>query len=298
MDWLNKIILKYGDSGTEKYSSGSYEWKNGGNGADSDGNGKMEYDCSHFLNQVLKDTGYDYTYQSTGQLSKNNSNFDTVLITNLQKGDIVLFNGHVGFFYGYDENGNMLVYSSSGNSRTGANRGPGITPASWFGTPIKFLRPKSNPIPNGDKALNTSRNLHNTAKIIRDPTILSPIVLDLDKDGVETTHLNDGAYFDHDGNGFAEQTGWASSDDGLLVMNRNANGTIDSGKELFGNSTILGDGTKASNGFEALAELDTNADGKVDVSDSAFSQLKVWQDANQDGVSQANELKDVLKKAA
>ncbi|MBN2653553.1 MAG: hypothetical protein JXR79_00355 [Nitrospirae bacterium] len=106
---------------------------------------------------------------------------------------------------------------------------------------------------NRQKIIITSRDMHNKSKTIWDPTILSPIVLDLDKDGVETTDLNDGAYFDHDGNGFAEQTGWASSDDGLLVMDRNNDGIINDGKELFGNSTILGDGTKASNGFEALA---------------------------------------------
>ncbi|MBN2653557.1 MAG: hypothetical protein JXR79_00375 [Nitrospirae bacterium] len=148
----------------------------------------------------------------------------------------------------------------------------------------KYIHPSIRP-------LITSRDMHNKSKTIWDPTILSPIVLDLDRDGVETTHLNDGAYFDHDGNGFEEQTGWASSDDGLLVMDRNNDGIINDGKELFGNSTILGDGTKASNGFEALAELDTNADGKVDASDAAFSQLKVWQDLDGDGYSTADELK-------
>jgi hypothetical protein len=100
---------------------------------------------------------------------------------------------------------------------------------------------------------------------------ISPIILDLDGDGIETTNVKDGAYFDHDGNGFAEQTGWAGADDGLLVFDRDGNGTIDSGKELFGSETILSDGSKASNGFEALAELDDNHDGKIDASDAAFA---------------------------
>ncbi|MFZ5997812.1 MAG: hypothetical protein ACOYW7_10030 [Nitrospirota bacterium] len=144
-----------------------------------------------------------------------------------------------------------------------------------------------------DSSTGLYRQLFTTAKIIQDPTILSPIVLDLDRDGVETTNVKDGAYFDHDGNGFAEQTGWAGADDGILVMDKNGNGTIDDGKELFGNETLLSDGTKASNGFQALAELDGNSDGKIDSNDAAFAQLKVWQDINGDGYSTSGELKSL-----
>jgi hypothetical protein len=114
-------------------------------------------------------------------------------------------------------------------------------------------------------------------------TVTSPIILDLDKDGVETTAVNNGTYFDHDANGFSEQTGWASSDDGLLVMDRDADGLIEDGTELFGNNTILANGTNASNGFQALAELDSNADGKIDANDAAYSQLRIWQDIDEDG---------------
>lgn len=67
--------------------------------------------------------------------------------------------------------------------------------------------------------LDKIRDLFTTAK-----TTASPIILDLDGDGVETTGVADGAYFDHDGNGFAEQTGWASSDDGILKDRQMANG--------------------------------------------------------------------------
>jgi len=65
---------------------------------------------------------------------------------------------------------------------------------------------------------------------------------------------------------------------------------IDDGTELFGNQTILKDGSKAANGFEALAELDTNHDGTIDASDAAFSQLRVWKDPEGDGYSLPNEL--------
>ncbi|MBF0329930.1 MAG: hypothetical protein HQL10_12290, partial [Nitrospirae bacterium] len=117
-----------------------------------------------------------------------------------------------------------------------------------------------------------------------------PVVLDLNGDGVQTTAVGDGAYFDHDGNGFAEQTGWASANDGILVMDKDGNGTIDNGNELFGNQTLLANGTKATNGFQALAELDTNTDGKIDANDAAFANLKIWQDTNGDGYSSADEL--------
>lgn len=71
----------------------------------------------------------------------------------------------------------------------------------------------------------------------------SPLILDLDGDGVETTSLKERTFFDHDGNGFAEQTAWSADDDGILVYDRNNNGVIDSGAELFGDNTprVLGE---------------------------------------------------------
>lgn len=71
-------------------------------------------------------------------------------------------------------------------------------------------------------------------------TTQSPLILDLNGDGVKTTSIFDGSvYFDHDGNGFAEKTGWVSTDDGLLVRDINGNGLIDNGSELFGSNTLL-----------------------------------------------------------
>jgi Ca2+-binding RTX toxin-like protein len=129
------------------------------------------------------------------------------------------------------------------------------------------------------------------AGYISPPPRRDPLILDLDGGGVETTAVTAGAYFDHDGNGFAEQTGWASADDGVLVLDRNGDGIINDGKELFGDQTILADGQKATNGFQTLAELDGNHDGKIDANDNAYSQLRVWQDEDGDGYSTADELK-------
>jgi len=119
---------------------------------------------------------------------------------------------------------------------------------------------------------------------------VSPIILDLDGDGVETTKVDYGVYFDHDANGFAESTGWVGADDGLLVRDLDGNGTIDSGRELFGSETLLANGTKAKNGFDALVELDSNHDGEIDIYDAAFSTLRVWKDIDGDGYSTPEEL--------
>ena len=107
------------------------------------------------------------------------------------------------------------------------------------------------------------------------PARSDPLVLDLDGDGVETVSVYAGTYFDHNGDGMAEASGWIGPDDGILVMDRNGDGIINDGKELFGNETVLEDGTKAGTGFQALAELDTNEDGRIDPSDEAFSQLRI-----------------------
>jgi hypothetical protein len=126
-----------------------------------------------------------------------------------------------------------------------------------------------------EQLLQCHQSFTNSTSAVPPPPRGCPLVLDLDGDGVETTSLNDGSYFDHDANGFSEKTGWLSSDDGLLVLDRNGDGIINDGKELFGDQTILKNGSRASNGFQALAEWDDNLDGKIDANDSIWSNLRV-----------------------
>ncbi|WPP81632.1 calcium-binding protein [Acinetobacter pittii] len=137
---------------------------------------------------------------------------------------------------------------------------------------------------------NSSMSLNNDG--VKKYHIYDPVVLDLDGDGIETIAANKwaGVLFDHDNDGIRTSTGWVGSDDGILVLDRNGDGVINDGSELFGDSVTLKDGSQASNGYAALAEFDSNGDGKVNAEDTNFEQLKVWRDLNQDGVSQTNEL--------
>ncbi|AKM92950.1 Cyclolysin [Neisseria meningitidis M0579] len=123
--------------------------------------------------------------------------------------------------------------------------------------------------------------------------IYDPLALDLDGDGIETVAAKgfSGSLFDHNGNGIHTATGWVSADDGLLVRDLNGNGIIDNGAELFGDNTKLADGSFAKHGYAALAELDSNGDNIINAADAAFQSLRVWQDLNQDGISQTNELR-------
>jgi hypothetical protein len=126
----------------------------------------------------------------------------------------------------------------------------------------------------------------------------TPILINLDSNASNDhlTSATDGVWFDIDAGGILDRVAWTDghSDVAFLVWDRNGNGVIDNGAELFGSATNMPNGAAAQNGFEALKALDGwpsgSSDGKIDQNDALYSQLALWFDRNHNGFSEATEL--------
>ena len=147
----------------------------------------------------------------------------------------------------------------------------------------------------GDFVVNGHSLGDDTANI----SLYDPIALDLDGNGkIDTLSLENGVFFDHNGDDIAFKSSWISGEDGILARDINGDDEINSGAELFGNKSKSNNhysytNPNAKDGFEALKEPDSDNDGIISNLDENFDKLQIWQDSNSNGVSETNELKSL-----
>ena len=147
----------------------------------------------------------------------------------------------------------------------------------------------------GDFVVNGHSLGDDTANI----SLYDPIALDLNNNGkIDTLSLENGVFFDHNGDKVAFKSSWVNSSDGILARDIDGDGAITSGAELFDNKSKSNNhysytNPNAKDGFEALKEPDSNNDGIISNLDENFDKLQIWQDSNSNGVSETNELKSL-----
>jgi hypothetical protein len=129
----------------------------------------------------------------------------------------------------------------------------------------------------------------------------SPIVIDLGDNGIRLGEAGVGVRFDVNADGVPDHVQWVrpGGDEAFLVLDRSGNGIIDDGTELFGVGTpLLLDGRNAPNGFVGLAQYDLpqlggNDDGLITDADAVWPQLRVWLDADANGISTRQEIRSL-----
>jgi hypothetical protein len=200
----------------------------------------------------------------------------------------------------------LLNINCSINISVAASANPSVTVTNVNGTTIwtKAIAIKNtcNPIPDPENQsgggggcfqLVTDSSGFSTLQTCGDT---SPIIIDTEGEGFHLTSSANGVLFDIRGDGHPVQISWTApgSHNAFLALDRNGDGHITSGKELFGNFTLQ-PVSGNPNGFLALAEFDKpenggNGDGVIDDQDRIFPQLVLWIDENHDGISQPNEI--------
>ncbi len=204
--------------------------------------------------------------------------------------------GNDGTRYGLNADGQLAIKDKSGAILYVADYagGPNLPPtlqaagilvglvASYASRLLDLNRPFNDSIGETFKAGNAIYFTKTGKTIFK----ADPLVLDLNGDGIHLIPQSVGSpLYDVHNTGFGVHTGWVQHDDGLLVYDKNGNGQIDSGREMFGGPDAFG--------FDSLATYDLNADGVIDASDAIYGQLQVWQDINGDAAVDAGELRSL-----
>ncbi|PHM16873.1 MAG: hypothetical protein CJD30_09285 [Sulfuricurvum sp. PD_MW2] len=293
----------YGGTGNDTYYSGD-----GDTISDEDRKGKVYFEEKLLTGGTLSEEHELYNlYQGDGGTYYFQKNNNTLIY---QKGDqfltiedfyiqantleITLSDG--GTVGGSTTTSNSTGGGSSsggGTSGGGSSSGGGTGETGIGGDPTSTDPSNPTPtdptdIPPEDTSTDNPKDGHPFDPTSFDPPRRDPLVLDLNHDGkISTVSLSDSnAYFDLTGDGIKEKVGWVQASEGIVVFDKNGNSKIDGISEVFGTAT--------TSGFAELRALvDTNYDGVIDRRDELYSQLKVWQDTNGDGISQSNELKSL-----
>ena len=199
------------------------------------------------------------------------------------------FSGITEVCDGIDNNCNGVIDEGFDNDWDGwTSCGGDCDDGAWW------INPGASPCPDGmfeDKNCNGVIDSYECGS--------SPILIDIQGNGFNLTNTANGVFFDLKNTGVPVKYSWtaSNSDDAWLALDRNNNGKVDNGEELFGNYTPqpLPPIREAKNGFLALAVFDKpvnggNQDGQIDSRDGVFTMLRLWQDKNHNGISESNEL--------
>jgi Ca2+-binding RTX toxin-like protein len=227
---------------------------------------------------VVSQTGYfapsgtdDF---SIGDGSSGAANLRTVVFQ-LNNAPAVATGVTVSFNYTSGNNGNTTgdgpIFSIGTSATTTTEIANYANTASWVGLEPSTLR-------------TITFNYSVTGTAVAVTGVVDPIILDLGEAGIG---LSNHVEFDMNGDGQVQTIAWTTGEDGILVMDLDGSGTIDSGREIFSPDF---NGGSFANALQALESIDGNADGVIDANDAAFADLLVWVDADSDGVTDAGEL--------
>jgi Ca2+-binding RTX toxin-like protein len=143
------------------------------------------------------------------------------------------------------------------------------------------------PAVSGDDGIDQLVGVENAQFSDQSVSLASPVILDLDGNGVTLAAKGSGTSFDWNGDGVADRTGWMTGGDGFLALDRDGDGKVSGANEL----SFVNDKPSARSDLDGLSAFDTNHDGRLSASDDQFASFGVWVDADGNGIADAGEFK-------